>query len=117
MTQCAAFLKRKYKLNVGNVYDDKSFLGITWNFASTASAIWIRTNKTRDKYIYNATAHEVTHAVVNILLEHSIKLTEESQETYAYLMGYVCEHALPFVMKSKAPHKKENTGTGGATDQ
>lgn len=44
-----------------------------------------------DSDLANTAAHEATHAAHDILSECNIKLTEDTEEAYAYLVGYISE--------------------------
>lgn len=49
-------------------------------------------NSIRDDIdLANTSAHEATHAAHDILSECRIKLSEDTEEAYAYLVGYISE--------------------------
>lgn len=81
-------------LKYGNKPEDTSrFEAIVFDFEGNPIVIF------NTKTSYNVIAHEVTHLVYSILSTRGMNLADETNETYAYCIGYVVESILKFAAK------------------
>lgn len=55
--------------------------------------LWIK-HRPRNPKTYSVLAHESTHAAIEILTRAGIKLVDESDEAYAYLVQHIMREAL-----------------------
>lgn len=58
--------------------------GLTFNFDGGGSVIWAPHKSTFDVLV-----HEAFHATVNLLKERATPLVPETEEAYAYVLGYI----------------------------
>lgn len=57
---------------------------------------------------YGCLVHEIEHAVFNILLAKGITHTEEDDEVYAYLIGYLFCEIDAYIVEEREKEDKQN---------
>lgn len=70
-----------------------------------AHALWLPTPHKTSSY-YADIAHESLHATVGILTEKGVKFCDESEEAYAYLLGFIVTNIIGYMDGKKLWKRK-----------
>ena len=99
-----------------NISVEKYCKGIDDDDFSTANGLFIHDNKKEHQgYIFikpdsptSTIAHEAFHATCRIMFNIGSELAEESEEPYAYLVGYITNIVVEAALDWEKKYKKED---------
>lgn len=94
------FLESTFSNNTFEI--DENYAGITFNVNSSHSVIVFPTIAW-DFVFWGTFVHEVFHATCNVMSQKPIRLTNDSEEAFAYLIGYITK---TFVKKYTKQQKR-----------
>lgn len=84
---------KKYNVDCKNDCLLQNYEGFYIPFGNGISLIRLR-KFPKNVYWLSVLIHEITHAVIDILRQVGVKLSEKSEEAYTYLMEYITHECL-----------------------
>lgn len=105
--EASFFLKQSQQADLSG-YD-----GFVFNTGSGNNVLWLQ-NAPKSEVDVNTLSHEAFHAAYDILKRVGVPLGDDSEEAYAYLIGYIVEQVVKIALTPVKDVKKVDPPFGAA---